>query len=213
MRYHWYLMHCASGVIDTACRVNAVSSTPHAQKICRTTSKSENHMQNSDGMQKKLKIHAVSLIPHSRMHVVSMTPHARCVRCHWYRMHRCTVHAVSLTPHAKYDTACTIDQRFERPWQPLKEISVKNIYVPELSYPTTKQIYKFNGATYQKIFVYAVPLTPHARFLLSKIDHISANSKQNSKKPVNQRPRGYYLMKKTEGQKSRDTVPITTVFL
>jgi hypothetical protein len=27
------------------------------------------------------------------------------------------VHAVSLTPHAKYDTACTIDERFERPWQ------------------------------------------------------------------------------------------------
>jgi hypothetical protein len=39
-------------------------------------------MQNSDGMQKKLKMHAVSL-----------------------------------TPHAKYDTACTIDERFKRPWQ------------------------------------------------------------------------------------------------
>jgi hypothetical protein len=25
-----------------------------------------------------------------------------------------------LTPHAKYDTTCTIDERFERPWQPLK---------------------------------------------------------------------------------------------
>jgi hypothetical protein len=63
-------------------------------------------MQNSDGMQQKLKMHAVSL-----------------------------------TPHAKYDTACTIDERFERPWQPLKGISIKNIYVPEFSYPTTKKIY------------------------------------------------------------------------
>jgi hypothetical protein len=25
-----------------------------------------------------------------------------------------TVHAVSMTPDAKYDTACTIDERFER---------------------------------------------------------------------------------------------------
>jgi hypothetical protein len=32
--------------------MHAVSLTPHAQKFCRTTSKSENHMQNSDGMQK-----------------------------------------------------------------------------------------------------------------------------------------------------------------
>jgi hypothetical protein len=54
----------------------------------------------------------------------------------------CTVHAVSCAPHAKYDTACTLDERFERPWQP-----IKNIYVPELSYPTTKKTYKFKGAT------------------------------------------------------------------
>jgi hypothetical protein len=45
-------MHGVCGVIDTACTVHAVSLTPHAQKIVQTTSKSENHMQNSDGMQK-----------------------------------------------------------------------------------------------------------------------------------------------------------------
>jgi hypothetical protein len=28
------------------------------------------------------------------------------------------MHAV--TPHAKYDTACTIDVRFEWPWQPFE---------------------------------------------------------------------------------------------
>jgi hypothetical protein len=37
--------------------MHAVSLTPHAQKIFRTTSKSENHMKNSEGMQKKLKMH------------------------------------------------------------------------------------------------------------------------------------------------------------
>jgi hypothetical protein len=56
-----------------------------------------------------------------------------------------TVHAVSLTPHAKYDTACTIGERFEWPWQPLKGISIKNIYVPELSYPTTKKYINLKG--------------------------------------------------------------------
>jgi hypothetical protein len=40
--------------------------TPHAQQIFRTTSRSENHMQNSDGMQKKLKMHAVSWTPHAQ---------------------------------------------------------------------------------------------------------------------------------------------------
>jgi hypothetical protein len=59
----------------------------------------------------------------------------------------CRMHAVSITSHAKYDTACMIDEQFERPWQPLKGISIKNIYVPELSYPATKKIYKFKVAT------------------------------------------------------------------
>jgi hypothetical protein len=49
--------------------------------------------------------------------------------------------------NAKYDTACAINERFERPWQPFKGISIKNIYVPEMAYPTTKKIYKFKEAT------------------------------------------------------------------
>jgi hypothetical protein len=57
------------------------------------------------------------------------------------------MHAVSLTPHAKYDTTCTIDEKFKGPWLPLKGISIKNIYVPKLSYPTPKKIYKFKEAT------------------------------------------------------------------
>jgi hypothetical protein len=38
------------------------------------------------------------------------------------------------------DTACTIDEQFERPWQPLKGISIKNMYVPEFCYPNTTKI-------------------------------------------------------------------------
>jgi hypothetical protein len=51
------------------------------------------------------------------------------------------------TVREKYDTTFTIDERFERPWQPLKGISIKNKYVPALPYPTTKNIYKFKGVT------------------------------------------------------------------
>jgi hypothetical protein len=46
-----------------------------------------------------------------------------------------------MTQCAKFDTAGTIDERFVWPWQPLNEISMKNVYVRELSYPTTTKIY------------------------------------------------------------------------
>jgi hypothetical protein len=60
-------VHAVScGIIDTACTEHAVSLIPHAQKIFRTTSKSENHMQNSDGVHKKLKMHGVSMTLHAR---------------------------------------------------------------------------------------------------------------------------------------------------
>jgi hypothetical protein len=47
----------------------------------------------------------------------------------------------------KYDTACTINERFERPWQPFNGISIKNMYVPEFSYPTTTKIKEFKGTS------------------------------------------------------------------
>jgi hypothetical protein len=50
------------------------------------------------------------------------------------------------------DALCTTDEGFERPFQPLKGIYIKNIYVLELSYSTTTKIYKFKGATLQNIF-------------------------------------------------------------
>jgi hypothetical protein len=63
-------------------------------------------MQNSNGMQKNLKIHAVS-----------MTPHARCM---WYQLHRMQ----NMTPHAR-----STNDSNERPWQPLKGISIKKTYM------------------------------------------------------------------------------------
>jgi hypothetical protein len=56
------------------------------------------------------------------------------------------------------------------------------------------------------MFVNTVSLTPHARFLHSKIDHISANSRQNSKGSGAQGV--LFYEKKPEGRKSRDTVPL-----
>jgi hypothetical protein len=99
---------------------------------------------------------------------------------------------VSLTPHAKYDTACTIEERFVRPWQPSKGISIKNcMYANWPKRPLQKYV-NLKGLPNEN-FVHA-----YARFLRPKIDHISANSKQNSKRlrPVNQGPQMYCLIKK-----------------
>jgi hypothetical protein len=46
---------------------------------------------------------------------------------------------------------CTIGERFERPLQPLKGLYIKNIYVPELSYPPLKKYMNLKGLP-NKIF-------------------------------------------------------------
>jgi hypothetical protein len=131
------------------------------------------------------------------MLAVSLTPHARCMRGYWHCMH--SAFGVMYRKIFKLlrkgiiigetallcgvnETACTIGKRFVRPWQPLKGISIKNVYVRELSYPT---------------------LTPHARYLRPEIRHVSENSQQNSErlKPVNKGPRGYCLMKRNRKSK------------
>jgi hypothetical protein len=68
-----------------------------------------------------------------------------------------------MTPYTKYDTACPMDKRCVRPWQPLKGISNTKNYVREFPCSTTVKLYKFKGAVYQKMFVHAVSLTPNAQ--------------------------------------------------
>jgi hypothetical protein len=223
MRCHWHHMHDACVVIDTACMVHVVSLTPHAwcmqchwhrmhgacgvndsacTKFFWTTSKSENHMQHSGGMQKKFK-----------MHELSMTLHARCMRCLWYRMHNacgvidttctyacgvidtawtlhavsmtphahacgiidtaCMVYAVSLTLHAKYDTACTIDKQFKRPWQPSKGISIKNSFYPS---------HIFYNSTDRAIRSVPVPVVLHYRTAEAMFSPLPKNSLTRVKK-------------------------------
>jgi hypothetical protein len=79
----------------------------------------------------------------------------------------------NMTPHARSTALAAFKGN----------IYQKHIYFPELPYPTTKKYLNLKGLpNKKKFFVHAVPLTPHARFLRSKIDHIWANSKQNSKR-------------------------------
>jgi hypothetical protein len=56
----------------------------------------------------------------------------------------------------------------------------------------------------------AVSLTPQNQILAIFESIFSENMKPNAKRlqPVNQGPRGDWLMKKTEGQKSSDTVTL-----
>jgi hypothetical protein len=136
MRCQWHPMHetCSvietscivCGVIDTACTMNAGSLTPRAwcmlNEIFEQLWKSKNQRRNGFAMQKMK--NSCSVIDTA-----------------------CTVQAVSLTIHAKYDTGCTIDERYERSWHPLKWISIKNMDtgICKLSYPTTTKIYKYKG--------------------------------------------------------------------
>jgi hypothetical protein len=58
-----------------------------------------------------------------KIHAVSLTPHARCMRC-----------------IAKYGTACTIVERFERSWQPLKGIYIfQKLLCSRIGLPPTLQ--------------------------------------------------------------------------
>jgi hypothetical protein len=131
-----------------------------------------------------------------KMHAVSMPPHARCMWCHWHRIK-------NMTPHARLTNDSNGPGSFKG------NIYQKHIlYVPELSYPTPKKYINLKGLPNKKFREWEfVSLTQHARFLRSKIDHISANSKQNSKSPWIRGPGGIVWWK-TEGRKSPDTVPL-----
>jgi hypothetical protein len=80
---------------------------------------------------------------------------------------------------------------------------------PNCPTPPLKKNYKFKGATLNNIFVHAVSLTPNARFLRWKIDHISVNSKQNSKSHESG-AQEVLFDEKPEGRKFRDTVPLNS---
>jgi hypothetical protein len=180
MRGHWHHMHSACGVIDTACMIKLSNSEKwNLYANCFTMQKIKN---------------ACSVIDTAcTVHSGSMTPHARCMRDHWHRMHG----------------AFTIDKQFVRPWQPLKGISIKNIYV--LSYSTTTRIYKLKGAIWKKYLRSAVSLAPHAR-KSSAIEksNFFAISKQNSKRLLARESGAQEVLsnEKTEGRYSRDTVPL-----
>jgi hypothetical protein len=84
---------------------------------------------------------------------------------------------------------------------------------PNCHTPPLQKYINLKGLPNKQIFVHALSLTPHARFLRSKIDHISANSKQNSKKAFARESGalGVLFDEKTEGRKSRDTVPLNII--
>jgi hypothetical protein len=105
--------------------------------------------------------------------------------------------------------ACTIDERFERPWQPLKGISIKNIYVPELSYPTTKKYINLRGYLTKKFRACGVIDTACTIFAFENRSYLGEFEAELKKALARESgAQGYCLMKKTEGRKSRDTVPL-----
>jgi hypothetical protein len=117
--------------------------------------------------------------------------------CYWHRMQ-------NMTP------ACTIDERFKRPWQPLKGISIKKIYVPELSYPTPKKYTIFlKGLPNKKCSCMRCHWHRMHDFYVRKsiISRRIWSRIQKGFSPWIRSPGGIWW-KTTEGRKSRDTVPL-----
>jgi hypothetical protein len=114
--------------------------------------------------------------------------------------------------HGKYDTACTIDKRFERPWQPLKGISIKNIYVPELSYTSSLKKYINLKGIPKKTFscMRCHWHRKHACFFWKSIISRRIRSRIQKGFRLWSWAQGVLFDGKTEGWKSRDTVPLTT---
>jgi hypothetical protein len=98
------------------------------------------------------------------IHALFMTTHARCTQvidtaCKMKFSNNCkkvkvigetallckkwTMFAVSYTSHAIYSTACTIDKRFERPWQPIKKYLCSQIVL----YSTIQKYINLRGLT------------------------------------------------------------------
>jgi hypothetical protein len=154
------------------------------------------------------------------MHAVSLTPHAWYIWGHWHRMHDacgvndtvCTVYAVSLTMHAKYDTACTIDERFEWPWHPLAcESRAQRVLFDE------KTRRPKIGLKRKWLFIFSQKCKNHAKmgqfsrnfakFRLAKIFRFQENFRENfrfSENPWHLRENGNFRKHFCEHQKFRE---------
>jgi hypothetical protein len=81
-------------------------------------------------------VHAVSLTPHAQLNFRITSKSENHIENGDAMPKKFKMHAVSMTPLAKYDPACTINEQFEKPWQLLKGISIKNkcfrIVLPQL---------------------------------------------------------------------------------
>jgi hypothetical protein len=114
-----------------------------------------------------------------------------------------------LTSHAKYDTACTIDERFERSWQPLKWLSIKNIYVPNRPTPPLKKYINLKGLPNIKFSCMRCQWQHMHDFCVRKSIISRRFRSRIQKGPKGESGAKYVLLdEKTEGRKTRDTVPL-----
>jgi hypothetical protein len=70
--------------------------------------------------------------------------------CHWHRMHIKIFEQLQKAKRHCYAKNLKINERFVRPWQALKGISIKNIYIRQLSYPTLQKYIYLKGLSNKK---------------------------------------------------------------
>jgi hypothetical protein len=113
-------------------------------------------------------------------------------------------------PHGSYMFEAAIDERFERPWQPLKGLSINNIFVPVFSYPPLKKYINLKGLPNKKFSYMRFHWHSMHDFCVRK-SIISRRIRNRIKKgfsPWIRGPGGIVWWKNPESRKSRDTVPL-----
>jgi hypothetical protein len=140
-------MHCACGVMDTPCIIQFSNNIKkwklYAKRLCYA--------------KYKLKRHAVSMTPHAhsihgacRVSATACTMHASTFTLHAH----CALHSACGVVYTAWKVLnCMHNQRMlHEPWHPLKGISIKNIFVCKLSYPTTTNYMHLMGLYNKQLF-------------------------------------------------------------
>jgi hypothetical protein len=105
----------------------------------------------------------------------------------------------NMTPH----------ERFVRPWDPLKGISINNVYVRDLSYPiTTKKYINLKGPPKKNFRACGVIDSACTIFASENRSYLGEFEAKFQKALASKSGAQWVLFdKKPEGRKSRDTVP------
>jgi hypothetical protein len=135
--------------------------------------------------------------------------------CHWHRMHIKIFEQLQKAKRHCYAKNLKINERFVRPWQALKGISIKNIYIRQLSYPTLQKYIYLKGLSNKKFSCMLCHWHRKHESRRLKI-RISSRIYEAEFKKTLTRESGAQMGlfdEKTQGRTSHDTVPLSLAWV